>query len=77
MCGVDMPKQEPQEKQEIIAAPTYADAQTQSAIASVRKNALKNSKENIKTSARGIFEAPNVQKTELSSPSSLKKTLGE
>lgn len=77
MCGVDMPKQEPQEKQEIIAAPTYADAQTQSAVAAVRKQAFKNNKENIKTSARGLFEAPVTQKAELSSPSSLKKTLGE
>lgn len=64
--------------QEVIHAPTYADAQTQSAVANANK-AKKNS--NIKTSARGVAEE-NTEKTEkagLFAPEQKqkKKTLGE
>lgn len=77
MCGVSTPKQVPQKEPELIAAPTYADAATQSAVASARKQALKNNGENIKTSARGLLQQSNTQQNALSGGTLLKKTLGE
>ena len=80
MCGVDIPKQQQQEKEEIIAAPTYADASVQSLAVNQRKIAAKNSKQNVKTSARGVFEPAQTQKPSLSSApvfQNTKKTLGE
>ena len=79
MCNVDVPKQQPQKEAELIAAPTYADAQTQSAVAAARKQAQKYNNENIRTSARGLVQDSNTQKYGLGiyDPNSKKKTLGE
>ena len=81
MCGVDIPEQQPQKEKELISAPTYADAQTQSAVAAARKQAQKYNNENIRTSARGVMEAPNTQKYGLGvfdpNTKNFKKALGE
>lgn len=77
MCNSKTPKYEAV-PQEVIHAPTYADAQTQSAVANANK-ANKNS--NIKTSARGVADEK-IEKTEKaglfsSEQKQKKKTLGE
>lgn len=52
MCAPKTPNYESTAPKEIIHAPTYADAQTQSAVANAKKGKSKNPY--IKTSARGV-----------------------
>lgn len=80
MCGVSKPNYQSTAPKEVIHAPTYADAQTQSAVANAKKSKNKNSY--IKTSARGVSAS---EEDNSSAKSGLfneenktkKKTLGE
>lgn len=77
MCSPKMPSYTPQ-KQKVIAQPTYADAQTQSAVLNARKNAQSTNKQNIRSSARGVTAVADVQKSGLFSAddTNKKRTLG-
>lgn len=77
MCNVDKPKYESTVPKEVMHAPTYADAQTQSAVANARnkKNSYIKSdsargvaNDEVTTTKAGLFSQENNKK---------KKTLGE